>query len=137
MPRPTSLSTSRSRSVIPVISRGLRPDRDWPGNCPIRRRVTPGAIMASPAATTRIAVRTSSHADVHHDHVHVTELTGLLREGPDGDQLKGWPKTMRVFARRERPPGAKLSLFETADAWPWAEAITTAWQRIQAILQAP
>ena len=38
---------------------------------------------------------------------HVTELTGLLREGPDGDQLKGWPKTMRVFARRERPHPAR------------------------------
>ncbi len=35
-----------------------------------------------------------------------------LREGPDGDQLRGWPKTMRVFARRERPhPGAQLSRF--------------------------
>ena len=39
--------------------------------------------------------------------------TGLLRVGPGGDQLKGWPKTIRVFARRERPhPGAQLSLFE-------------------------
>src|ERR1700683_2955583 len=37
------------------------------------------------------------------EEAHVAELTGLLREGPDGDQLKGWPKAMRVFARRERP----------------------------------
>jgi hypothetical protein len=44
------------------------------------------------------------------EEAHVTELTGLLREGPGGDQLKGWPKAMRVFARRERPhPGAQLS----------------------------
>ena len=51
------------------------------------------------------------------EEAHVAELTGLLREGPAGDQLKGWPKTMRVFARRERPhPGAQLSLFEAADA---------------------
>jgi hypothetical protein len=58
------------------------------------------------------------------EEAHVTELTGLLREGPDGDQLEGWPKAMRVFARRERPhPGAQLSLFETAGGWrysPWA-----------------
>jgi hypothetical protein len=41
------------------------------------------------------------------EEAHVAQLTGLLREGPDGDQLKGWPKAMRVFARRERPhPGA-------------------------------
>ena len=55
------------------------------------------------------------------EEAHVTELTGLLREGPDGDQLKGWPKAMRVFARRERPhPGAQLSLFETADGWRYS-----------------
>ena len=52
---------------------------------------------------------------------HVTELTGLLREGPAGDQLEGWPKAMRVFARRERPhPGAQLSLFETASGWRYS-----------------
>jgi hypothetical protein len=51
----------------------------------------------------------------------VTELTGLLREGPHGDQMDGWPTTMRVFARRERPhPGAQLSLFETQDGWRYS-----------------
>jgi hypothetical protein len=55
---------------------------------------------------------------------HVTELTGL-REGPDGDQLMGWPKTMRVFARRERPhPGAQLSLLEAADGWRYCLWVT-------------
>ena len=48
----------------------------------------------------------------------MAELTGLLREGPGGDQLDGWPASMRIFARRERPhPGAQLSLFEEADGW--------------------
>lgn len=53
----------------------------------------------------------------------VVELTDLLRKapGPDGrpvDQLKSWPKDMRVIVRRERPhPGAQLSLFEEADGW--------------------
>ena len=52
------------------------------------------------------------------EEAHVTELTGLLRKGPDGDRLTAWPKTMRVFARRERPhPGAQLTLFEAEDGW--------------------
>jgi hypothetical protein len=52
------------------------------------------------------------------EEARVTELTGLLRKGPDGDRLTAWPKTMRVFARRERPhPGAQLTLFETGDGW--------------------
>jgi len=52
------------------------------------------------------------------EEAHDAELTGLLREDPAGDQLKAWPATMRVFARRERPhPGAQLSLFEAADGW--------------------
>jgi hypothetical protein len=59
------------------------------------------------------------------EEAHVTELTGLLREGPGGDQLKGWPKTMRVFARRERPhPGAQLSLLEMADGWRYSLHVT-------------
>ena len=32
------------------------------------------------------------------EEAHVAELTGLLREGPAGDQLKGWPEKMRIFA---------------------------------------
>ena len=55
------------------------------------------------------------------EEAHVTELTGLLREGPQGDQLKAWPKTLRVLARRERPhPRAQLSLLETADGWRYS-----------------
>ena len=55
------------------------------------------------------------------EEAHVTELTGLLRDGPDGDQLAGWPAAMRVFARRERPhPGAQLTLFEADDGWRYS-----------------
>ena len=55
------------------------------------------------------------------EEAHVSELTGLLRQGPAGDQLKGWPKTVRVFARRERPhPGAQLTLFEAEDGWRYS-----------------
>jgi hypothetical protein len=65
------------------------------------------------------------HRDCWTEEAHVTELTGLLREGPGGDQLDGWPGTMRVFARRERPhPGAQLSLFETADGWRYSLWVT-------------
>jgi len=60
------------------------------------------------------------------EEAHVTELTGLLREGPHGDQLAGWPKAMRVLARRERPhPGAQLSLFEAGDGWRYSLWVTS------------
>jgi hypothetical protein len=56
---------------------------------------------------------------------HVTELTPLLRTGRAGDQLAGWPATMRVFARRERPhPGAQLTLFEAEDGWRYSLWVT-------------
>ena len=59
------------------------------------------------------------------EEAHVTELTGLLRKGPSGDQLSGWPATMRLFARRERPhPGAKLSLFENEDGYRYQLWVT-------------
>jgi hypothetical protein len=61
------------------------------------------------------------HARCWVQEAHVTELTGLLREGPGGDQLAGWPASMRIFARRERPhPGAQLSLFEEAGGWRYS-----------------
>ena len=64
------------------------------------------------------AGRSCGHARCWVEEAHVTELTVLLREGPGGGELDGWPESMRVFARRERPhPGAQLSLFETRDGW--------------------
>lgn len=59
------------------------------------------------------------------EEAHVTELTSLLRHGLDGDRLHGWPNSMRIFARRERPhPGAKLSLFEHADGYRYQLWVT-------------
>jgi len=59
------------------------------------------------------------------EEAHVTELTGLLREGPAGDQCEGWPEKMRIFARRERPhPGAQLTLFEAEDGWRYTLWVT-------------
>ena len=67
------------------------------------------------------ADRSCGHARCWIEEAHVTELTGLLREGPHGDQLDGWPASMRVFARRERPhPGAQLSLSGTRDGWRYS-----------------
>jgi hypothetical protein len=93
------------------------------------------AITAAPAEAWQIAVdergevrerraegacgdRSCGHRRCWIEEAHVTELTGLLREGPAGDQLDGWPAKMRIFTRRERPhPGAQLSLFEAEDGW--------------------
>jgi hypothetical protein len=79
--------------------------------------------------------RRCAHQACWIEEAHVTELTGLLREGPGGDQLSAWPKTMRAFARRERPhPGAQLSLLEAADGWRYSlwvtnlPAATTGWR---------
>jgi len=66
-----------------------------------------------------------AHRDCWTEEAHVTELTGLLREGPAGDRLAGWPASMRVFARRERPhPGAQLSLFETQGGYRYSLWVT-------------
>jgi Transposase DDE domain group 1 len=59
------------------------------------------------------------------EEAHVAELTALLRSGRAADQLAGWPPSMRVFARRERPhPGAQLTLFETEDGWRYSLWVT-------------
>ena len=68
---------------------------------------------------------------------------GLLRGGPAGDQLAGWPERMRIFARRERPhPGAQMTLFEATDGWRYSLWVTNlptglrGWQANPAYLDA-
>ena len=69
--------------------------------------------------------RQCPHARCWIEEAHVAELTGLLRQGPAGDQLDGWPASMRIFARRERPhPGAQLTLFEADDGWRYTLWVT-------------
>ena len=93
------------------------------------------AIAAVPAAAWQIAVDARGevrerragevcgdpgcgHRRCWIEEAHVTELTSLLRQGPAGDQLTGWPAAMRVFARRERPhPGAQLTLCGVLPGW--------------------
>ncbi len=71
------------------------------------------------------ADRCCAHRRCWIEEAHVAELTPLLRSGRAGDQLAGWPASMRVFARRERPhPGAQLTLFETEDGWRYSLWVT-------------
>ncbi|HUH70078.1 MAG TPA: IS1380 family transposase [Mycobacterium sp.] len=52
-------------------------------------------------------------AGLARDDAQVAELTGLLRQGADGDRLAGWPADMRILVRREKiEEGRQLSLFE-------------------------
>jgi hypothetical protein len=78
------------------------------------------AIGKVPTSAWQAALDEHGHAR-ELDQAAVVELTALLREQPEalgGDQLKSWPKDMRVIVRRERPhPGAQLSLFEEADGY--------------------
>jgi DDE family transposase len=69
--------------------------------------------------------RGCAHRKCWVEEAHVAELTRVLRQGPSGDQLAGWPATLRVFARRERPhPGAQLTLFEADDGWRYSLWVT-------------
>jgi Transposase DDE domain group 1 len=87
--------------------------------------------------------RCCGHRKCWIEEAHVTELTALLRQCPAGDQLAGWPASMRVLARRERPhPGAQLSLFEAGDGWRYSlwvtnlPATTRGWRATPAYIDA-
>jgi hypothetical protein len=54
----------------------------------------------------------------------------------DGDLAKAEPKTLRyrvLHAAARLVRGGRRRTLMIAAAWPWAEEITTAWQRLQAI----
>jgi len=71
--------------------------------------VTRGAPMESATFAPDRLVRSTAPARF---------ATGLLT-------LSGWPETMRVIVRRERPhSGAQLSLFEERDGWRYAAFVT-------------
>ena len=87
--------------------------------------IGPGGEVRERRADDACADRGCGHRRCWIEEACVTELTALLRTGRAGDQLDGWPASMRVFARRERPhPGAQLSLFETADGWRYSLWVT-------------
>ena len=87
--------------------------------------VSPRGEVRERRADDACAGRSCAHRRCWIEEAHVSELTGLLRQGPAGDQLTGWPAAMRVFARRERPhPGAQLTLFEAEDGWRYSLWVT-------------
>ena len=87
--------------------------------------VSPRGEVRERRADDACADRSCAHRRCWIEEAHVAELTGLLRQGPAGDQLTGWPAAMRVFARRERPhPGAQLTLFEAEDGWRYSLWVT-------------
>lgn len=87
--------------------------------------IGPGGQVRERRADDACAARGCGHRRCWIEEAHITELTALLRQGRAGDQLAGWPASMRVFARRERPhPGAQLSLFEAADGWRYSLWVT-------------
>ena len=104
----------RERAAITAV-----PARAW------QIAIGPGGEVRERRADDACADRGCGHRRCWIEEAHVTELTALLRTGRAGDQLDGWPASMRVFARRERPhPGAQLSLFETADGWRYSLWVT-------------
>ena len=54
----------------------------------------------------------------------------------DGDLARAEPKTLRyriLHAAARLTHGGRRRTLKIAATWPWAAAITTAWQRVQAI----
>ena len=87
--------------------------------------VSPRGQVRERRADDACADRSCAHRRCWIEEAHVAELTGLLRQGPAGDQLTSWPAAMRVFARRERPhPGAQLTLLEAEDGWRYSLWVT-------------
>jgi len=85
----------RERAAITAV-----PGKAW------QIAIDPCGEVRERRADDACADRRCAHARCWVEEAYVSELTGLLREGPGGDQLAGWPASMRVFARRERPhPG--------------------------------
>ena len=55
---------------------------------------------------------------------HVADLTGILRQGPDGDRMAGWPPDQRVVVRRTRRPAGKPAKLGEHPDWEYG-AFTT------------
>jgi hypothetical protein len=58
----------------------------------------------------------------------------------DGDLARAEPRTLRyriLHAAGRLAHGGRRRSLKIAATWPWADAITTAWQRIQAIPRVP
>lgn len=117
----TGLNTAREHG-----KRGRRVEYSikWPMDA--RTRAGIGALRESDWSE---ALRADGQVD---PHAAVAELTGLLREGPDGDRLDTWPTDMRILARRvPRAPGEQAPLGEDATWRYGAFATNTAGGQVQ------
>jgi hypothetical protein len=54
----------------------------------------------------------------------VAELTGILRHGPGGDRLAGWPPDMRLIARRIPRPASKPAKLGEHPDWDYGAFVT-------------
>ena len=52
------------------------------------------------------------------------ELTGIMRRGPGGDRLTGWPTDLRVFARRTPRPATKPARLGEHPNWEYGAFVT-------------
>jgi hypothetical protein len=106
--------TGREKAALHIV-----PEQAWQAAIDARGKVR------ERRADDACASFSCAHRACWIEEAHVTELTGLMRHGPAGDQLAAWPATMRIFARRERPhPGAQLTLFEAEDGWRYCLWVT-------------
>jgi hypothetical protein len=67
-------------------------------------------------------------------------MTGQILLALDGDLARAGPETLRyrvLHAAARLVRGGRRRCLEIQATWPWAEAITTAWQRIDALPHAP
>lgn len=106
--------TEREKTAIRLV-----PEQAWV------QAIGPRGQLRERRATDACDNSRCGHSRCWIEEAHVTELTGLLRQGPGGDQLASWPEKMRVYVRRERPhPGAQLTLFEAEDGWRYTLWVT-------------
>jgi hypothetical protein len=54
----------------------------------------------------------------------VAELTGILRHGPGGDRLAGWPPGMRLIVRRAPRPASKPAKLGEHPDWEYGAFVT-------------
>jgi hypothetical protein len=70
----------------------------------------------------------------------VTLLAWLKLLALDGDLARAGPKTLRyriLHAAGKLARSGRRQWLKIPAAWPWADAIATAWDRITALSQAP